>query len=154
MSAAELPEPVPRDSGEAAGEVPERAAVSRSDGQASGIDQLQLRLDELRARIKASLPEGYDLGELIKASGEGHESEEVFEITGEFAALERLAGPLMVPGMSPQPAFDSDSRGESSDEEAGERIEGDRRIRWGWLSLLVVIVLAIAAGVYVFWFGA
>lgn len=154
MSAAELPEPVPPDSGEAAGDVSEGAPVARSDGQASGIDQLQLRLDELRARIQASLPEGYNLGELIKASGEGHESEEVFEITGEFAALERLAGPLVVPGMSPQPAFDSDSRGESSVDDGHERIGADRRIRWGWLLLLVVIVVAIAAGVYVFWLGA
>ncbi len=153
MNAAELPEPVPLDSGEAAGDEPESAPVRRSDGQASGIDQLQLRLDELRARIQASLPEGYNLGELIKASGEGHESEEVFEITGEFAALDRLAGPLVVPGMSPQPAFDSDSGAEASVEDASERTGGDRRIRWGWVVLLVVIVVAIAAGVYVFWLG-
>lgn len=150
MSPAELPERplVGADESESESEVEVDTAdvtpapEARSD---VAIDRIQSRLDDLQSRIAAALPEGYDLAELIKASGEGHETEDVFDITGELYALDRLAGPLIVPGMTPPPAFDDDGDIGSLLDAAPELPSARQSGRWKWVLLLIVLVIAVAA---------
>lgn len=147
MSPAELPEPHLAGAEESDVEVPAEAAHVAPAPEARNeiaIDRIQSRLDELQSRIAAALPEGYNLGELIKASGEGHESEDVFEITGELDALDRLAGPLIVPGMTPPPAFDDDGNARPLLDESPELPSTRRAGRWKWILLLIVLVISVA----------
>ena len=144
MSAAELPEPGVAN--RAASLEPDTADQPRPRQQEAEIERLQLRLNELRSRIQAALPEGYDLDELLVAGRDRHESEEVFEITSEIEVLENLAGPLMVPGATPQPAFDAMPPIHTMADDL-ERLPSERRAsRWKWIVIaLVVIIVVIAA---------
>lgn len=151
MSPAEVPEPrLAEEDGQETGTHPGPAPVRRASPSVDPeIERLQLKLDELRTRIQESLPDGYNLNELIKASKEGHESEDVFEITGELEALERLAGPLTVPGMTPPPAFDDDVYLEPLIEEDEVRTSSKSGQQWKWVLLAVLVVAVIAVVVSV-----
>jgi hypothetical protein len=148
MRPAEVPEPglaevVDAASPEGAAAPADSPAKPERDAE---IERLQGRLDELRARIRTALPEGYDLSELVKASGDRHETEEVFEITSEIDALVNLAGPLNVPGMTPQPAFDTARYIEPLADEDTELASASASSRWKWLVLTIVLIAVIAGG--------
>lgn len=124
-------------------QVPEGNSVDSSDIEGAELVRLQSRLDELSARIKDAVPEGYDLNALIKASGEGHETENVFDITSEQEALIGLTGPLNVPGNSPPPAFQLEEAELKAMERAEAAHESVRR-RGMWLFAIVLVVLVAA----------
>ena len=149
MSPAELPEPGLADvtAGHPGEHQPPPASGSTSPNQEVEIDRLQLRLNELRTRIHSALPEGYDLNELVAAKGDRHESEEVFEITGELNALQHLAGPLMVPGKTPQPAFDELPPVEPIPGSVVALPSAVHAARLKWLAIILVLVVAIIGGV-------
>lgn len=108
------------------------------------LDRLQRRINSLKDRIHESLPEGYDMSALIAAAGELG-GEDVFDITSDELVLGGLAGPLIVPGAQPQPAFD----------EIVRRAEGGQppkfatsQGRLGRVMLLLVVAAALAAAAY------
>ncbi|HSF85855.1 MAG TPA: hypothetical protein VLG28_09405 [Acidimicrobiia bacterium] len=143
MSAAELPEPGVAEPNLGA----EGDESTRPRQQEAEIERLQLRLNELRTRIQAALPEGFDLDELRRAGGDRHESEEVFEITSEIEVLENLAGPLMVPGATPQPAFDAMPPFRTMADDL-EPLPSERRAsRWKWVIIALVVLIAVIAAI-------
>ncbi len=150
MSSAESPESGLADLTGAGGDEAADLSTGASEGTRrpdhdAEIERLQLRLDELRSRIRSALPEGYDLNELVAASGDRHESEEVFEITSEINALESLAGPLTVPGRTPLPAFDDVPAPAPLRPETTALESAVESARWRWVALIAVAIVSIIA---------
>jgi hypothetical protein len=115
-----------------------------SDPDGDELDRLQRRINALKDRIHDSLPEGYDMAALIAAAGELG-GEDVFDITSDEFVLGGLAGPLIVPGAQPQPAFGEFGRHAENEE---VRKFTTSYGRWGRVLLLLVLAAALAAAAY------
>jgi hypothetical protein len=115
-----------------------------SDGEI--LDGLQQRLDTLKDRIDAAVPEGYDIMAL-RASETDAKGEDVFDITSDERALVGLSGPFNVPGSQPLPAF-SQPVVHEGDEDFADRIPGSAEDRIARTVLIVVAAIALAAAAY------
>ena len=130
-------------------ELPDPASKEEPDADAAEIARIQARLDALNERIHESIPAGYDLEALVKAAGEGHETEDVFNITAEQEALRGLVGPLNVPGKTPPPAFELEEEEKRAMERAEAAHEAARRSGLWLLVVVVVVLIAAAVGLFV-----
>jgi hypothetical protein len=123
--------------------------VDRETQDGDELTRLQWRLDELSRRIADAVPDGYDLEALVKASGEGHESEDVFDITGTLDALTGLTGPLNVPGRTPPPAFELDEEEEAAVARAEARHDSVRIQGMILLAVVILVIIGAVIGLFV-----
>jgi hypothetical protein len=130
-------------------EVPDIHPIDSSDVDGAELGRLQSRLDALTARIHDAIPEGYDLDALIKASDEGHETEDVYDITSEKEALTGLTGPLNVPGKTPPPAFELDEEEALAMARAEAAHESVRRNGIVLFAIVMVVIIAAMIGLFV-----
>lgn len=120
----------------------ESTSVVDLDGEA--IDRLQRRIDALKDRIDAAIPEGYDISAL-RASESDAPGEDVFEITRDERALVGLSGPFTAPGSQPQPGFTESA---FEDDDPSTIIPGSAEDRLAKAVLIIVAAIALAAAAY------
>ncbi len=130
-------------------ELPDRPPLTSSDTDGAELGRLQSRLDALSERIHEAIPQGYDLDALIKVAGEGHETEDVYDITSEQEALTGLTGPLNVPGKTPPPAFELDEEEALAMARAEAAHASVRRSGIVLFAIVVLVIIAAIVGLFV-----